>query len=111
VTFDVVITREAAREVEQRYHALAERSNVSADRWRANLLKTIESLRRTPERCPLAPESEWYGDTLRETYFGKRLHTYRVLFEIRGTAVYILRVRHGLQDFLRETDLPPPDLG
>lgn len=108
MTFQVVITREAAREVEQHYRQHAERSRVSANRWQANLLKSIESLRHFPERFAQAPESEWYGDSLREVYFGKRHHTYRILFEVRATKVYILRVRHGRQDFLTADDIPSP---
>lgn len=110
VNRQVVITREAAREVDRRYRDLAAKSQPSANRWQANLLKAIDSLRSNAERCPQAPESEWYGDGLREHYFGKRLHTYRVIFEIRAGIVYILRVRHGRQDFLGSDDLPPPHL-
>ncbi len=107
MNFRVEITREAAREVERRYRTIADQSRPAAKRWQANLLKTIDSLKSNPERFPLAPESDWYGRDLREVYFGKRLHTYRVIFVIRDATVYILRVRHGSQDFLGTDDLPP----
>jgi plasmid stabilization system protein ParE len=105
VTFRVEITRRAAREIEERYRHIAEDSARSADRWRVKLLAAVGSLADNPERCPQAPESEWYGDALREVYVGKRRNTYRILFEIRQQTVYILRVRHGRQDFLRPDDL------
>lgn len=31
---------------------------------------------------------------------GKRRHVHRILFEIRGQTVVVLRVRHSAQDFL-----------
>ena len=41
-------------------------------------------------------------------FYGKRRNTYRILFEVRGNVVYILRVRHGRQDFLTPEELRPP---
>jgi plasmid stabilization system protein ParE len=54
----------------------------------------------------LAPENEWYeGGELRELLYGKRQGVYRILFEVRGDTVYILRVRHGAQELLGPGDL------
>jgi plasmid stabilization system protein ParE len=108
VSFHIEITRTAAREVEQRYDNLSARSKLAAERWRGGLLKAVESLSQNPERCPQAPEAEWYGDSLRELYYGRRRNTYRILFEVRGSTVYILRVRHGRQDHLQPAELRPP---
>lgn len=53
-----------------------------------------------PERCGLAPENEWFPGELRQLLYGKRRGVYRILFEVRDTTVYILRVRHGARKLL-----------
>jgi plasmid stabilization system protein ParE len=44
-----------------------------------------------PERCSLAAESPVLGHEIRHLIVG----SYRVLFTVRGDAVYVLHVRHG----------------
>lgn len=105
MTFRVELTRRAAREIEQQYDWLAERSQTAADRWRDSLLAAVNSLEENPEQCGEAPEAEWYGETLRQLLHGKRRHVHRILFEIRDDVVVILRVRHSAQDLLRPGDL------
>jgi plasmid stabilization system protein ParE len=99
MTFTVVISRKAAREIEQQYNWLAERSEAAAERWRNSLLEAIGTLEEHAERCPEAPEAEWHED-LRQLLHGKRRQAHRILFEIREQTVVILRVRHSAQDFL-----------
>lgn len=84
MTFRVEITRTAAREVEERYGRINEQARTSAEKWRTGLIEAVELLSTNPEMYPKAPEAEWYGEGLREFYYGKRRNTYRVLFEIRG---------------------------
>lgn len=95
------MTRRASRDVQTLYAQLTARSVTAADRWQAALYRTIESLRHLPERCPEAPEAEWFGPGLRETSFGKRRNTYRILFEVSEGEVVVQHVRHGRQDLLR----------
>ena len=63
-------------------------------------MKAVLSLQHNPDRCGLAPEAEWYPGQLRQLLYGKRKGVYRILFEIQGETVYILRVRHGSQALL-----------
>jgi plasmid stabilization system protein ParE len=105
VTFQVEITRTAAREIEKRFKRITEQTRNSAEKWRAGLIEAIELLGSNAGMYPQAPEGEWYGEGLREFYYGKRRNTYRILFEIRGDVVYILRVRHGRQDLLNPEEL------
>jgi plasmid stabilization system protein ParE len=104
MSFRVVIARKAAREIEDQYEWLAERSRAAANRWRASLLAAVSSLEENPERCPEAPEAEWYGEGLRQILHGERRRVHRVLFEIRGDVVVVLRVRHSAQDLLSPED-------
>jgi plasmid stabilization system protein ParE len=103
MSFRVAIARKAAREIEGQYHWLAERSRAAADRWRDGLIEAIGSLEENPERCPEAPEAE-YHEGLRQLLHGKRRHVYRILFEVRGDTVVVLRVRHAAQDLLASED-------
>jgi plasmid stabilization system protein ParE len=100
MTFRVEITRRAAREIENQFHWLAERSPAAAERLRDRLLAAIGSLEENPEPCPESPEAEWYGPGLRQLLHGKRRGVYRIFFEIRGDVVIVLRVHHSAQDHL-----------
>ena len=99
MSFHVIIAHKAAREIEEQYHWLAERSEAAANRWRNALLEAINTLEENPDRCPEAPEAEWH-DGLRQLLHGRRRQLHRVLFEIRGQTVVVLRVRHSARDFV-----------
>jgi plasmid stabilization system protein ParE len=106
MSFRVAIARKAAREIAQQYDWIAEQASpAAADRWRDSLVAAINSLEEDPEHCPQAPEAEWYGEELRQLLHGRRRRVNRILFEIRGDTVVVLRVRHSAQDFLRPEEL------
>jgi plasmid stabilization system protein ParE len=99
MSYRVFITARAAREIREQYDwLLTKRSRFVADRFRAVLVAAVCSLEKNPERCPRAPEAEWYGDQLRHLVHRQRRQVYRVLFEVRGNCVVVLRVRHCSQD-------------
>jgi plasmid stabilization system protein ParE len=104
MSFRVVIARRAAREIAEHYEWLARRSQAAADRWRDALLEAVDSLADESERYSEAPEAEWHQG-LRQLLHGKRRQVHRVLFEIRGNTVVVLRVRHSAQDFLGPEEL------
>ena len=58
-----------------------------------------------PERCPLAEEATDIGLEIREIHVGKRRGVYRLLFQIRGRVVDILRVWHSARDVISPEDL------
>jgi plasmid stabilization system protein ParE len=101
----VRITARALREIDEALAWLARRSRAAAARWHARLTEAINSLGNNSERCGLAPESEWYPGELRQLLYGKRRGVYRILFEVRGDTVHVLRVRHSTQDFLGPGEL------
>jgi plasmid stabilization system protein ParE len=106
MTYSVPITARALLEIDASLAWLVERSQAGARRWYERLVEAIHSLENNPERCGLAPENEWYeGGGLRQLLHGKRQNVYRILFEIRGDTVYILRVRHSAQALLDPGDL------
>ena len=105
MTFSIHITARALREIDETLEWYAKRSPQAASRWHAKLMQAIASLDTNPERCGLAPEDDDYPGELRQLLYGKRRSVYRVLFEIRADAVFILRVRHAAQDLLKPDDL------
>jgi plasmid stabilization system protein ParE len=101
----VRITARALREIDEALDWLIARSRPAALRWHQRLTEAIRSLEDHPERCPFAPEEAWYQGSLRQLLHGRRRGTYRLLFEIRGDTVYVLRVRHGAQALLEPGEL------
>jgi plasmid stabilization system protein ParE len=101
----VRITASALREMDEALASLSRRSRPSAARWHEQLVEAIRSLEHNPERYGLAPESEWYPGELRQLLHGKRRGIYRILFEVRGDIVYVLRIRHSAQEILEPGEL------
>jgi plasmid stabilization system protein ParE len=98
----VVITDTASSEIEEAYDWLADRDPDAASKWKLGLLDAIAKLETMPLATTLAPESDYFGREIRQLLYGKRQRKYRVLFEIRGTTVTVVRVRHGAQRLLGE---------
>src|SRR5437868_4081128 len=90
MAYSVHITRRALREIDEALGWLNERSRPAALRWYKRILEAIRGLERNPQRREVAPESEWYGEGLRQLLQGKRQGVYRILFEVRGDTVHIL---------------------
>ena len=105
MAFSVHLTARALREIDEALEWLTERSRAAAARWHEQLLEAVRSLENHPQACGLAPESEWYPGEIRQLLHGKRRGVYRILFEVRGDTVYILRLRHSAQALLEPGDL------
>ena len=99
------ITVRALSEIDGALEWLSQRSRAAAVRWHEQLSGAVRSLENNPERCGLAPENEWYPGEIRQLLHGKKRGVYRILFEVRGNTVYILRVRHSAQALLEPDDL------
>ncbi|MDB5389899.1 MAG: Death on curing protein Doc toxin [Planctomycetaceae bacterium] len=77
----------------------------AAAKWLGAIWKAIDTLETTPDRCPTIAESEALGFDIRELLFGRRIGRYRILFQIRGNTVHILRVWHSARDKIRPEEL------
>jgi plasmid stabilization system protein ParE len=101
----VYITARAMAEIDEALDWIENQSEAAALRWHERLIDAIHSLEHHPERCELAPESDWFGAEIRQLLYGRRRGVYRILFEIRGNKVVILRVRHSAQALLEPGEM------
>jgi plasmid stabilization system protein ParE len=105
MTYRVIITPDAEQELRRAYRYIRKEAPAAAGRWIKGARKSIKTLARNPERCPLAPESKSFHEPIRELLYGKGSRgVYRILFVLLAKTVYILHVRHGSMD-----DLGPED--
>ena len=105
MTFQVEITPIAEAAIEQAYRWYRERNPEFADRWFRSLMNAIATLQENPYRCILAVEHEIFAEDVRQLLHGKAKNIYRMLFTVRGTAVYLLYIRHSAQAPLTKDDL------
>jgi plasmid stabilization system protein ParE len=105
VAHSLEITARALREIDEALEWLARRSRRVALRWHQQLLEAVESLAENPQQYGLAPEAEWYPGELRQLLHGKKRAVYRILFEVRGESVYILRVCHSSHALFQRGEL------
>jgi plasmid stabilization system protein ParE len=81
---------------------LSEGAGETGWRWFAALQDAIASLAEFPARCPLAPENSAFPFEVRHLLYGRKPHVYRILFTIEGQTVYVLHIRHGRRQPLRQ---------
>ncbi len=102
--YQVIILPSAERDIGGAYEWLAGQEAETAIRWYNRLLEVIFSLDTFPERCPLAPESEFLNSEIREIFHGRRQYKYRILFTVSENEVHVLHVRHGARLALGEIE-------
>ena len=102
--YRVIILPAAERDIGEAYEWLAEQDAGAAVRWYNRLLEVVLSLEIFPERCPLAPETNFLDEKIREIFHGRRQHKYRILFTVSKNKVHVLHVRHGARLALGETE-------
>jgi plasmid stabilization system protein ParE len=74
---------------------LAQHAGETGLRWFFAMEDAIASLATVPERCPLAPETVRFPFEVRQLFYGRKPHVYRILFTIEGDIVNVLHIRHG----------------
>jgi plasmid stabilization system protein ParE len=97
VQYQVIITPSAKADIFETNAWLLENHPDIAEKWLWETSQKITSLSKFPERCPVSPENEAFDVTIRQLIYGKKPHTYRVLFSIQEEKVYVLRVRSTRQ--------------
>jgi plasmid stabilization system protein ParE len=102
MTYHVIIQPNAEAELDEAYVYRHARASQAAARWFAGIVEAINSLAHFPERCPLAPENEYFTEEIRQLLYGRRRDVFRILFTMQGDTVHVLHIRHGAQQHLHE---------
>jgi plasmid stabilization system protein ParE len=96
MAFRVELSEQAQRDISAIYDWLrSEQAGDAGERWFRALRTAIASLSDVPSRCALAPENRDAPVEVRQLLYGRRSHTYRILFAIDGEVVQVLHVRHA----------------
>jgi plasmid stabilization system protein ParE len=97
MTFRVIIQPRAEHDIEVAAGWIFDESGSAAValRWVRGIRASIAKLKVSPLRCPVAVDSDAYGEDVRMLLHGSRRGQYRVLFAVRGTTVHVLTVRHS----------------
>lgn len=100
MTHRVELAASAKADIREAARWLAEQASPAvAARWLAGLHEAIGTLATRPLRCPVAAESHKFPVEVRELLYGRRKsHKHRIIFQVIGTTVYVLYVRHTARD-------------
>ena len=106
MTFEIVVTEPAESDADTIFRWLEDQSERGAQAWSAALLKCLRSLESQASIYPLAPEAEKLGEPIRQVAF-RTPHgrPYRIVYTIRESTVFVLRVRGGTQNWLGPADI------
>ena len=94
----MIVTPTADVEAMEAFRWYAERSATVAERWYAGLSKAITSLAEKPSRFPVSyDDSDALGCEACVLLHGRRRGVFRILYNIEGNTVWVLRIRHSAQ--------------
>jgi plasmid stabilization system protein ParE len=100
--YRVEVTDNADADADDIYEWIARDAPLAAVSWYEGLFDAIDSLSEFPQRCPFTPENVYFDEELRHLLYAQN---YRIIFEIRGTVIYVLHIRHAARRYLHEEDL------
>ncbi len=83
--YNVVITEPIKQTIREQALLIAEDKPIAALHWYKHIFNKIHSLQQWPERCPLAPETQYLDLNIHHLIIGN----YRVLFFIQEHDVVI----------------------
>ncbi len=100
--YHVEVLPGALADIEAAYRWMADvLSSQAAEDWYDELMAAVRSLETFPNRCPIAPESAEFEQTIRQLLIGKAKR-YRVLFWVEDGRVAVLYVRHTSRTWLTD---------
>lgn len=95
--YQVIITPSAKADILEINAWHLENNSSLAEKWLWEISQAILSLSKFPERCLISAESEAFDVSVRQLFYGKKPHTYRILFSIQDEKVFVLRIRSTKQ--------------
>jgi plasmid stabilization system protein ParE len=100
--YQVEILPQALGDIELAYRWMADvLGPQAAENWYDELMVAVQSLENFPNRCPIAPESAEFQQSIRQLLVGKP-RRYRVVFVVERGSVSILYVRHTSRAWLTD---------
>lgn len=106
--YHVVILSRASQDIERNANWWAQNHSAEqAAEWRDAIYHQLRSLDTLPESYAFSSENGRFPYALREKLVGLGSHrTYRAIFTIKDSTVYVLTVRSGSQNFVTRFDIP-----
>lgn len=105
IEYEVFLTDEATRQLDNAYNWYAAQSELVAANWYNGFLDALDSLANNPDKHGFARENDRLPFELRELLYGSgRRKTHRALFSIRPDRVVVYSIRHVAQ-----RDVTPDD--
>jgi plasmid stabilization system protein ParE len=95
MNYKLIIQPPAMTDLDDAYCWIAEESPENAVRWFNRFLDALSTLKQSPMRCSIAPESKGIGREIRQLLYGRRGGVYRALFVIEKDEVHVLHIRHA----------------
>lgn len=113
MTYSVVMTHQASRELEEAADWWSEhRDRDQAIRWYSGFSEKLALLNEDPERLPLVDENDDFPYTIRELRYGLSSRpTHRAIFTVTNVNVVVLTIRHLAQDRLTQEQISEPPAG
>jgi len=104
--FGVRLLPRAAMDMQSIFDHIAERSQAGAKRWFSAFEETLQRLEANADAYGSAPEAEVLDRPVKQCMFKTRKgRTYRVVYTIEVSTVWVHRVRGPGQPSLREDEL------
>ena len=109
MTHRIDLSSVAKAEAESAFLSFAQYTTPDrAQAWYQQLIQAIASLKTMPRRCPVARESAFFSQEIRQLLYGTGKHRYRILFTILADqptpTVRILHIRNAAQRAIGEPD-------
>ena len=105
MTYKLLVQPSALADLDEAYRWIAVRSPLNAATWFNHFVEALTTLEHFPERLPVAPESKFVRQPIRQLRYGKRGGAYRALFTIRGREVHVLHIRHAARENMAAEEL------
>jgi len=106
MSYDVVYTGRAKRDLQRATEAIARNAPETAQRWFDGFVAILQTLSTDATVYSLAPESDQCSVEVRQILYRTRSRrANRALYTIRDTTVYILAIRRPGEDLLTEEEL------
>ena len=106
MSFEVVLTEEAKRQLDEACEWYQQNAPHLANDWYNGLLDSLYLLEYDPTRFGIARESHEFPVEMRQLLYGVgKRKTHRAIFSVHGDRVVVRAIRHLAQRDLRNSDL------